>query len=121
MNQVRCIGVIGGNEASAEVLGAAREVGKLIAARGAMLVCGGLGGVMEAASRGAAEEGGTVVGLLPSEDRSSVNPYVTVAVPTGMGIGRTRTAVHRAGSGKVCATRTETRASGTPQIRRHAP
>ncbi len=88
MTQPLCIGVVGGNSASEEVLASAREVGRQIAARGATLVCGGLGGVMEAASQGASEHGGTVVGILPGEDRHAANAYVTVAVATGMGTGR---------------------------------
>jgi len=66
----------------------AYELGRQIGANGAHLVCGGLGGVMEAASKGAAEAGGTVIGLLPSENRDDANPYVSVAVPTGLGICR---------------------------------
>lgn len=57
----------------------------MLAGRGATVVTGGLGGVMAAASRGAAEAGGTVVGLLPGDDRAAANPWVGVAVPTGMG------------------------------------
>jgi uncharacterized protein (TIGR00725 family) len=60
-------------------------VGKLLAEAGAVVVCGGHGGVMEAASRGAAEARGTVIGILPGSSRSEGNPYLTVAIPTGMG------------------------------------
>jgi uncharacterized protein (TIGR00725 family) len=56
--------------------------------RGAVLVCGGLGGVMEAACRGAKEGGGTTLGILPGSDRSAANPYVDVALATGLGEGR---------------------------------
>ena len=56
-----------------------------IAEAGAVLVCGGLGGAMEAAARGAAAEGGAVLGLLPGADRGAANAFVTIAVPTGMG------------------------------------
>lgn len=66
----------------------AYETGKLIADGGACLVCGGLGGIMEAASRGARESGGAVIGILPGEDRSAANPFVTIPIPSGMGVGR---------------------------------
>jgi hypothetical protein len=82
------IGVIGGAEASQESLDLACEVGRLIAKNGAVLVCGGLGGIMEAASRGAHEAGGMVVGILPGDDAAAANVHVDVAIPTGMGIGR---------------------------------
>jgi uncharacterized protein (TIGR00725 family) len=60
-------------------------VGRLLAEAGAVVVTGGLGGVMEAASKGAREAGGTVVALLPGLDRADANPFVDVAIPTGMG------------------------------------
>lgn len=63
-------------------------VGRLIAEGGALLVCGGLGGVMEAACRGAAGAGGITVGLLPGVERGDANPHVSVAVATGLGEGR---------------------------------
>jgi len=63
----------------------AEAVGAGIARRGAALVCGGLGGVMEAACRGAAGAGGLTVGLLPGEDRGAANPYVRLPVATGLG------------------------------------
>jgi uncharacterized protein (TIGR00725 family) len=66
----------------------ARKVGKLIAERGAILVCGGLSGVMEAAARGATEAGGTAIGILPGEDRSGQNKYLTYSVATGVGQAR---------------------------------
>jgi uncharacterized protein (TIGR00725 family) len=90
------IGVIGGARVAQESLDLAHEVGALIAQRDALLVCGGLGGVMEAAAKGAAENGGTVVGILPSESRQDANPYVTIAIPTGMGISRNMLVVRAA-------------------------
>jgi uncharacterized protein (TIGR00725 family) len=63
----------------------AEDVGAAIARAGAVLVCGGLGGVMAAACRGAAGMGGTTVGILPGEDAAAANPWVAVAVPTGLG------------------------------------
>ena len=75
----------GGPEVDPATLAAAEAVGAGIAAAGATLICGGLGGVMAAAARGAREGGGMVVGLLPGHDRSHGNPDLTVAIPTGMG------------------------------------
>src|SRR3954454_21920415 len=63
-------------------------MGRELARRGAVLVTGGLGGAMEAACRGAKAEGGTTLGILPAYDRSAANPWVDVAVPTGMGEAR---------------------------------
>jgi uncharacterized protein (TIGR00725 family) len=79
------VAVIGGGEVDAETAALARETGRLIAAEGWVLLCGGMSGVMEAASAGAAEAGGLVVGLLPGTDRSEGNPYLTLALPTGLG------------------------------------
>src|SRR4029078_10233045 len=79
------VAVVGPSEASAEETARAEAVGRLVATRGAVVVCGGLGGVMEAASRGAADAAGTVVGILPGSDRADANEHVTVALPTGMG------------------------------------
>jgi uncharacterized protein (TIGR00725 family) len=74
----------------------AEEVGRLLARRGAVLVCGGLGGVMEAACRGASREGGTTVGVLPGLDRGAANPFVSVAVATGLGEARNALVVRAA-------------------------
>jgi uncharacterized protein (TIGR00725 family) len=79
------IGVVGPGEPTDEEATAAAAVGRLLAARGAVIVCGGLGGVMEAVARGAAENDGTVVGILPGTDRAQGNVHLTVALPTGMG------------------------------------
>jgi len=67
------------------VKAAAEEIGRLLARAGAVVVNGGLGGAMEAASRGAASEGGVVLGILPGLSRAEGNPHLTVAVATGMG------------------------------------
>ena len=77
--------MLGPGDASAEEEATAEAVGRALASRGAVVVTGGLGGVMAAASRGAHEAGGTTLGLLPGEDRGAANPWVTVAVPTGLG------------------------------------
>ena len=82
------IGVIGGAEASAENVQCAYDVGSYIAGNRAILVCGGLGGIMESASKGAFENDGYVVGFLPGSEKSDANPYVHLAVPTAMGVGR---------------------------------
>jgi uncharacterized protein (TIGR00725 family) len=81
----RYVAVIGPSEATAEELACAEQVGRLLAARGAVVVCGGLGGVMDAVSRGASGAGGTVLGILPGTNRSDANEHVTVALTTGMG------------------------------------
>jgi uncharacterized protein (TIGR00725 family) len=79
------VSVVGAGEADDGALAAAEAVGRELAARGALVVCGGRGGVMEAACRGAQGAGGITVGLLPDEDRRLANPHLTVSVPTGMG------------------------------------
>ncbi len=79
------VSVVGPGIATEEEALWAEEIGRLLALAGAVVVCGGSTGVMEAASRGAAKEGGTVVGILPGFERSEANPHVTVALPTGMG------------------------------------
>jgi len=82
------IGVIGGSRPGRPALDMALEVGRLVARSGAVLVCGGLGGVMEAASRGAREEGGFVVGILPGSTPADANPWVDVPIATGLGYTR---------------------------------
>ncbi|MDQ3850498.1 MAG: TIGR00725 family protein [Actinomycetota bacterium] len=79
------VAVVGPGEAGAEALEAAHAVGEQLARRGAVVVTGGLGGVMEAACRGAASAGATTLGILPGSDRAAANRFVTVAVATGMG------------------------------------
>ena len=79
------IAVAGGRACTRETERLARAVGREVAAAGAVLVCGGLGGVMEAACRGAKSRLGTTVGLLPGIDRGDANGWVDVAIPTGMG------------------------------------
>jgi uncharacterized protein (TIGR00725 family) len=79
------IAVVGPGRASAQEAEWAEEAGAAVAEAGAVLVCGGLGGVMEAACRGARSRGGLTVGLLPGLDRTDANGWVVVAVPTGLG------------------------------------
>ena len=82
------VAVIGGGHAGDEDCDRAARVGRALAEAGAVVVCGGLGGVMAAACRGARDGGGTSVGILPGADRDGANEYVDVAVATGMGEGR---------------------------------
>lgn len=82
------IAVIGGSDCSAQEDKLAEEVGREIVRQGAMLVCGGLGGVMEAACRGASKEGGLTIGVLPGDNRQAANPYVQIPIVTGMGYAR---------------------------------
>jgi len=82
------IGVIGGGAVSPQVAGIAEEVGREIARQGAVLVCGGLGGVMEATCRGASNEGGLTIGILPGNSRLDANPYVKIPIVTGFGYAR---------------------------------
>ena len=83
------IAVAGAGEAvTPELARLAEEVGRLLAQRGAVLVCGGLGGVMEAAARGAREAGGTTIGILPGESTGDANPWIEHAVATGIGHAR---------------------------------
>lgn len=79
------IAVIGSSEASAQELADAHEVGLGLARAGALLICGGLGGVMAAACQGVHDGGGLSIGLLPDADRSRANQHVDVAIATGMG------------------------------------
>ncbi len=82
------IAVIGVASATPEEEAAAEAVGRLIAADGHILLCGGRGGVMAAASRGAAQAGGIVVGILPGSSPDEANPWVTVPIATGLGEAR---------------------------------
>jgi uncharacterized protein (TIGR00725 family) len=79
------IAVIGGQVCTPEEEQLARELGRLIAEGGHVLICGGLGGVMEAACRGAKDAGGTTVGILPGAFRSDANPSVDIAIATDLG------------------------------------
>ena len=82
------VSVIGGGSVDEATAERARTVGRLLGERGAVVVCGGLGGVMEAACAGASAAGGRTVGILPSADRRDANEYVDVAVATGLGHAR---------------------------------
>ncbi len=82
------IGVIGAGECSRETGIIAEQVGREIARNKAVLICGGMGGVMEAASRGASNSGGTVIGILPGSSRRDANPFLTYSIVTDMGHAR---------------------------------
>lgn len=82
------IGVIGSGDCSPDICQLAYEVGKGIAQAGAYLVCGGLGGVMEAAAKGAKEAGGVTVGILPGASAQDANPYIDIPIVTDMGHAR---------------------------------
>lgn len=84
-----CISVIGaGEEITPEETSMAVELGKEIARQGAVVICGGLGGVMTEVARGAKEEGGLTIGILPGDSQESANPFIDIAIVTGMGIAR---------------------------------
>ena len=90
------VAVIGSARADAEISALAEDVGREIARQGAILVCGGRGGVMEAACRGAKAAGGTTVGILPGTDRREANAYVDIPIVTGMGEARNAIVVRSA-------------------------
>jgi uncharacterized protein (TIGR00725 family) len=85
MQRPLVIGVIGENDPPPAVAALAEAVGAEIASAGALLVCGGLRGVMEAACRGAHKQGGVTIGILPGRRPEDANPYVTYPIPTGLG------------------------------------
>jgi len=88
MSRPLLIGVVGSGRPSTLGARLAREVGRLLAQAGATILCGGLGGVMEAVALGAKEAGGLSVGLLPGPDPSAANPHLTVALATDLGQAR---------------------------------
>ncbi|MBI4799350.1 MAG: TIGR00725 family protein [Desulfarculus sp.] len=88
VEQARLVSVIGAGQAGPEALAQAQEVGRLLAAGGYGVVTGGLGGVMEAAARGAASAGGLTLGILPGLDPQAANPWCRVVIPSGLGQAR---------------------------------
>jgi uncharacterized protein (TIGR00725 family) len=88
MNGGPYVSVVGSGTASGELYEKARQIGRLVAERGGTLICGGRSGVMEAAARGAAEAGGTAIGILPDEDRTRANKYLSHSIATGTGHAR---------------------------------
>lgn len=92
------IGVIGASRCSPEIAELAEEVGREIGKRGAVLICGGLGGVMEFASKGVKEAGGLTIGILPGRSREEANAYIDVPIVTGMGHARNVIIAHSSDS-----------------------
>jgi uncharacterized protein (TIGR00725 family) len=82
------VAVIGGSAPTPEEVVAAKAVGRALAEAGAVLICGGRGGVMEAACQGAKAAGGVTIGILPGTDRREANPYVDIPIVTGIGVAR---------------------------------
>jgi uncharacterized protein (TIGR00725 family) len=82
------IGIIGSGDKQKSHDSLAEEVGRLLGSRGAVLVCGGLSGIMEASSRGCEQAGGVAIGILPGSDKQDANPHIGFAIPTGMGVAR---------------------------------
>jgi uncharacterized protein (TIGR00725 family) len=94
------IAVVGTSDPSPELYATAEEVGRRLAKAGATVVCGGLGGVMEAVCRGASQAGGRTVGILPGPDRGAANAFVDLAIATGLGEAR-NALVARAGDAMI--------------------
>lgn len=92
------VAVIGGNKPDPESLQKAYRIGQLLAEKGAILVCGGLGGIMEAAARGCREGSGLSLGILPGKEIEEANNYVDIPVATGIGYNRNSMVVLNAGS-----------------------
>jgi len=88
MTLQKIVSVIGSSSVDAKVAKIAHEVGVAIARRGYLLACGGLGGVMEAACKGAKSAKGTTIGILPGSQKSDANPFVDIVLPTGIGLAR---------------------------------
>jgi len=88
MNKKIFIAVIGGSKCSPQEAELAEEVGRELARQGAVLVCGGLGGIMAAACKGASSEGGVTIGILPGGSRQAANPYVQIPIVTNLGEAR---------------------------------
>jgi len=84
----KIVGVIGGHTCTKEVEELAQNLGKKLAKVVDYLVCGGLGGVMEAACKGFKKKGGVTIGIITSYDKNTANPYVDIIIPTGMGLAR---------------------------------
>jgi uncharacterized protein (TIGR00725 family) len=96
MAQPVYIAVIGASDISPETAALAREVGREVAETGALLLCGGLGGVMAAAAQGAQAAGGVSLGILPDGDRRRANPYLTYTIATNLGHARNVLIAHSA-------------------------
>lgn len=82
------VGVIGAGKCSKKLREQAEVVGRYVAENGGIIVCGGLGGIMEGASKGAKEAGGTTIGILPTENKADANKFIDIVIPTGFGEAR---------------------------------
>ena len=90
------IAIIGAGKCSKKLRDKAATVARYVAKNGGVIICGGLGGIMEGAARGAWEGGGTSIGILPSEDRDDANKFITHAIPTGFGEARNMVVIRAA-------------------------
>lgn len=88
LNRKPVIAVVGAGKCSKKLRDMAAEVGKYVAENGGIIVCGGLGGIMEGAARGAKEAGGVTIGILPSDDKNDANEYIDYIIPSGFGEAR---------------------------------
>jgi uncharacterized protein (TIGR00725 family) len=98
------ISIVGSSAPDPETEALAESIGEIVASKGAVLICGGLGGVMEAAARGAKRREGTTVGILPDYEKGTANDYIDIVVPSGLGHGRNLLV---AASGDLVGTRSE--------------
>jgi hypothetical protein len=90
------VAVIGGHICDRKVEQQAHKIGKKVTEMGAKLISGGLGGVMMASAKGAKEAGGITIGILPGEKKNDANPYIDIAIPTGLGLARNTLVVRSA-------------------------
>ena len=88
MERKPVIAVVGAGKCSKKLRDMAAEVGKYVAEHGGVIVCGGMGGIMEGAARGAKEAGGTTIGILPSDKKEDANEYIDIVIPSGFGEAR---------------------------------
>jgi len=96
MNRIKVVGVIGSEDSRKTGDKIAEELGKILAQRGFALVCGGRRGIMQAASKGVVEAGGLSIGILPENRKDAANPYIKLAIPSGIGFARNHIIVHTA-------------------------
>lgn len=82
------IAIIGAGKCSKKLYDMAAEIGRYVAENGGVVLCGGLGGIMEGAARGAKEAGGTTIGIIPSENKADANQFIDYVIPTGFGQAR---------------------------------
>jgi uncharacterized protein (TIGR00725 family) len=88
VNRKPIIAVVGAGKCSKKLRDQAADIGRYIAEHGGVVICGGLGGVMEGAARGAKEAGGVTIGIIPSDNRADANEFIDYVIPTGFGEAR---------------------------------